>query len=180
MMHHRERPHDNCYWLVPGCVLAGEYPGDQHQATARRKLRGLLAAGVTYFLDLTEERDGLEPYRELLEEEARAAGVKAEYRSMPIRDVSVPHSREFMVEVLDAIDTAVQDGQCVYLHCWGGIGRTGLVAGCYLVRHGRSGEGALAELAENWKTVAKRNRHPETPQTHDQCEWVRTWEERRL
>ena len=21
------RPHDNCYWLLPGRMLAGEYPG---------------------------------------------------------------------------------------------------------------------------------------------------------
>jgi len=176
-MQHPERPHDNCYWLVPGSILAGEYPGDQLERTARRKLRELLAVGVTHFLDLTEERDGLEPYFHLLDEEAEAAGIAVAFRSMPLPDCSVPHSRAYLADVLDALDEAVEAGHCVYLHCWGGIGRTGLVAGCYLVRHGRSGEQALAELAGHWKTVAKRSRHPDTPQTPAQCDWVRTWEE---
>ena len=32
------------------------------------------------------------------------------------------------------------------MHCWGGVGRTGTTVGCWLVRHGRSGTEALAEL----------------------------------
>ena len=28
------------------------------------------------------------------------------------------------------------DGRKVYVHCWGGVGRTGTVVGCYLVRQG--------------------------------------------
>ena len=35
----------------------------------------------------------------------------------------------------------------VYVHCWGGIGRTGTVVGCWLVRHGMTGDEALAEFA---------------------------------
>ena len=31
----------------------------------------------------------------------------------------------------------------MYLHCWGGVGRTGTVVGCWLVRHGRTGDEAL-------------------------------------
>jgi len=34
----------------------------------------------------------------------------------------------------------------VYVHCLGGIGRTGTVVGCYLVRHGLPGEEALEHL----------------------------------
>ena len=51
-----------------------------------------------------------------------------------------------MNAVLDMLDTALQAGQAVYLHCWAGIGRTGTVVGCYLVRHGLTGEQALARL----------------------------------
>ena len=48
-----------------------------------------------------------------------------------------------MVEILDTIDTALSDGRNIYLHCYGGKGRTGVVVGCYLTRHGMSGSEAL-------------------------------------
>jgi len=40
-----------------------------------------------------------------------------------------------------------RDGHTVYVHCQGGMGRTGTVVGCYLVRHGMGGEDALEEIA---------------------------------
>ena len=65
---------------------------------------------------------------------------------MPIHDVSTPTQAQ-MARILDAIDAALAVGHAVYLHCYGGIGRTGTVVGCYLVRHGMDGEEALAEIA---------------------------------
>lgn len=47
-----------------------------------------------------------------------------------------------MRAILDAIDRAA--GSIVYVHCWGGHGRTGTVAGCYLVRHGQDTRQSLA------------------------------------
>ena len=40
-----------------------------------------------------------------------------------------------------------QRGQRAYVHCWGGIGRTGTLVGCYLVRRGMAGSDAIVELA---------------------------------
>ncbi|WP_374108489.1 hypothetical protein [Nostoc sp. XA010] len=34
---------------------------------------------------------------------------------------------------LPPIDRALNGQEKVYVHCWGGIGRTGIVVGCYLV-----------------------------------------------
>jgi protein-tyrosine phosphatase len=172
-----DRPHENCYWLEPGRLLAGEYPGHWDEETARQRLRNLLAAEITFFLDLTTPEDGLERYEPLLREEARAMGKDVVYRAMPLRDMSVPDTREPMRAILDLIDAALADGHRVYFHCWGGIGRTGTVAGCYLVRHGSSGPAALVRLAEHWRTVAKRGRYPETPQTLEQRKWVAEWTE---
>ena len=38
--------------------------------------------------------------------------------------------------MLDAIDDQLENGGNVYVHCWGGKGRTGTVVGCWLIRHG--------------------------------------------
>lgn len=169
------RPHPNCYWVQPGRFLAGEYPGDWTPTAARQKLRLLLEAGVTFFLDLTHPTDPLEPYTELLQEEAQQSPRPVCYQRMAILDRSVPPVAQ-MVQILDVIDEALTADHVVYVHCWGGVGRTGTVVGCHLVRQGHSGDDALATLARLWQTVEKRNRYPQSPETPAQVAMVRTWQ----
>lgn len=175
-------PYPNSYWVQPGRLLAGEYPGAFMPTVARRKLRLLLDAGVTFFLDLTHPADGLEPYDDLLRAEAKATPLPVTYRRMAIADRDVPSVAQ-MVETLNVIDEALAAGQVIYVHCWGGIGRTGTVVGCYLARHcdkaTGSGDVALAQLAELWQTVEKRDRHPRSPETLAQVQMVQTWTETR-
>ena len=166
------RPHPNCYWVEPGRLLAGEYPGASQAAVARQKLQQIVASGVTFFLDLTSPDDGLAPYADLL-----TTDFAVHYRRLAIPDYSVPSVAQ-MTQTLDVIDGALAAGQVVYLHCWGGVGRTGTVVGCHLVRHGSSGEAALAQIAHWWQTVEKRDRHPHSPETSAQRQMVRTWHER--
>lgn len=170
------RPHPNCYWVEPGRLLAGEYPGASYAEAARQKLQQIVAAGVTFFLDLTSPADRLAPYADLLADTAPAASAVVTYRRMAIPDYSVPSVAQ-MAQTLDVIDAALAASQVVYVHCWGGVGRTGTVIGCYLVRHGHSGEAALAQLAHWWQDVEKRERHPHSPETPAQLQMVRTWQE---
>lgn len=169
------RPIPNCYWVEPGRFLAGEYPAAREEADARGKMRQFLSAGVNFFLDLTRPGE-LRPYAPFLPEEARALGVEADYRRMPIRDFGIP-TRLMMASILDAIDDALASGRAVYVHCWGGVGRTGTVVGCYLARHGRSGPQALEELARLWRTMEKSAWCTVSPETDEQREFVLNWRE---
>ena len=58
-------------------------------------------------------------------------GISVTWERIPVRDVSVP-SKDGMVMILDRIDQALAQQRPVYVHCWGGKGRTGTVVGCYL------------------------------------------------
>ena len=127
-----ERPILDAYWVSPGRVLAGEYPGSVDLEDAWPKLRWLLETGVSAFVDLTESGE-LEPYLKVLAAEADRLGAAPEHQRRPIRDASTP-TVEAMTEILDAIDATVESGKVVYLHCMAGLGRTGVVVGCYLVR----------------------------------------------
>ena len=165
-------PVPDSYW-VQSNLLAGEYPGALDTDQARFKLRRFLWAGITFFLDLTEE-DELRPYAPLLLQEAAAQRINIEYRRVAIRDLSTP-SRATMVDILTTLDQALASGHIVYVHCWGGIGRTGTVVGCYLVRQGRSGPEALAEIArqragtpDGWRS---------SPETEAQRRMVLEWTE---
>ncbi len=167
-------PIPDSYWVTPH-FLSGEYPGSHHQDEARQKIQAFLQAGINFFLDLTEEVERnikLEPYQGLLMEEAAKSGQPVEYIRIPIRDVDVT-TPATMRQILDTIDVALAEGKTVYVHCWGGIGRTGTVTGCFMVRHGLSGEEAIRKIAElrkgtpdAWKTA---------PQTQAQRNMVLNW-----
>jgi protein-tyrosine phosphatase len=114
---------------------------------------------VGAFIDLTAaEEYGLAPYNRVLHE--LAPSVPWSRHAIP--DFGVPSVYE-LEQVLDALDEAVAGGLLPYVHCYGGIGRTGTVVGCYLVRHGRSGREALEQIAD-WRRgcVTGRRRSPET------------------
>lgn len=163
------RPIRHCYWVERGRLLAGEYPGAPDPAEARAKVARFEAAGVDVFVDLTGPADGLAPYADHLR--------RARHERFPIPDVSVPGSREQMRRILDCIDQHLAAGRRVYVHCWGGVGRTGLVVGCWLARHGHPGQAALDRLAELWSRCPKSRRRPRSPETAQQEAWVRNWRE---
>jgi len=164
-------PIPDSYCVEPGRLLAGEYPGARGRQEARQKLVQFLRARITFFVDLTEDGE-LKPYADLLAEEAGAVGVKVTYYRAPIPDLGTPTEAQ-VAEILDRIDSAIAAGERVYVHCWGGIGRTGTIVGCYLVRHGLSGEEALSEIARLRRGTPDAARP--SPETPEQCERVRQW-----
>jgi hypothetical protein len=163
------RPHDNCYWLLAGRLLAGEHPASDSEVPLEARLQAFQRSGFTHFIDLTGPAEAALVYVPL------PVGAQAVAReSFPIVDFGVPDVAG-MRRTLDAIDAALAAGYTVYLHCHAGAGRTGTVAGCLLVEHGFSPEEALELLQRKWVAVAKRNSHPDTPETAAQRSFVAAW-----
>jgi hypothetical protein len=163
------------YWVLFGKLLAGENPVRFDVELTRRRLHALLEAGFDTFIDLTES-DELPTYLALLNMEAEAAYRRVDYHRFPVLDRGLP-ARAEMIAILDALDEAIADGHKVYLHCWGGVGRTGTVVGCYLVRHGRTGQQAVDQLAAWWQDVPKRRYFPRSPETDEQVKFILDWHE---
>jgi protein-tyrosine phosphatase len=144
---------------------------DAGEQAMHQRVRRFLAIGMTAFVDLTEDHE-CAPYFSLF-----MAGVSEEtcppaYQRLPIRNWDVP-TPAMMTRILDTIDTALAQGQSVYVHCAGGIGRTGTVVGCYLVRHGMPGEAALAEIMRLRQVMP--NGGGLSPRREPQRQMVRTW-----
>ncbi len=78
-------PIENSYWVLPGKLLAGEYPRNIDDYSSRVKINALLYSQISIFIDLTEEHEKLKPYSDLL------TGLVSYYR-FPIQDVSIPES----------------------------------------------------------------------------------------
>jgi ADP-ribosylglycohydrolase len=169
-------PIGDAYWVEPGRLLAGAYPGTDDDEALRARLTRLLEAGIDCFLDLTEPGE-LAPYEQLLPGPYGRDAVV--YLRKPIRDHGLPAGVGQMVEILDELDAALAEGRRVYLHCRAGIGRTNVVVGCWLARRGHAGEAALERLNALWHSNPRSRSWPYVPETPAQQDFVRAWREAR-
>lgn len=169
-----KRPIPNSYWATP-LLLACEYPWCP--GVAKQKIEALLAAGVRTFIDLTEVNELL-AYGSYLSARAEAMGLTdIEYHRFPIADRSLPESIEYMRNILKVLKNNERRGRITAVHCRGGIGRTGMVIGCWLVESAIAcdGEEALRMIGKEWQTVEKCRRFPTSPETGPQFDFVRSW-----
>ena len=167
-------PLPNTYWVEPGRLLAGEYPATPSRADTLFRLNKLLGAGITCFIDLTEPGE-LPSYEALLPSAKAVSDLAVMYVRKPIRDHSIPDSREAMIEIHECLDRAFAAGHRVYLHCHAGVGRTGTVIGSYLVHRGMLPDAALDQLNSLWRFNARSKDWPQTPETDEQYEYVLNW-----
>jgi hypothetical protein len=161
------RPLPNSYWVIPRRLLAGEYPIGTDYSDARARLARFREAGINSFIDLTEKGE-LPEYRHLLP-------VHTQYQRSAIADTRVPASANQIFELLSNIHVAIEAKRCVYVHCRQGIGRTGLVIGCYLADGGGDGKRAIKELNQLWAQSARAASWPKVPQTAEQADYIRRW-----
>lgn len=87
-----------------------------------------------------------------------------EFDSFPIPDRQIPKSEAKWAEFLDEVTGDLSGGKNVVVHCRQGIGRSGLMAACLLVRKGIS-PGAAVEMISAAREVSV----PETPEQRD---WI--------
>lgn len=178
MEKNQKPPFDRSYWITPGKFLAGYYPGDRQKDLMQKKMSDLLACGVRCIINLMEpdevDHDGL-PFTDYAPVLKRIAdgGPPVACHRMPIRDLGIP-SRELMVQILNQIDDSLAMDRPVYVHCWGGRGRTGTVVGCWLARQGiAAGESVLIKIKELRRTDAKS--HWPSPEMPEQVQMVLSW-----
>ena len=161
------------YWVQPGHFLAGEYPGKNFPEQTHARLEFILSRGVNHIIDLTEAGE-LSPYTPSLLEVARQFKVEVIHQRLSIPDFSVP-SPTHMLAIQHAIRSAITQGRIIYVHCHGGLGRTGMVVACHLVDRGFSGIQALEELQRLRQTLPAKERSKASPETQAQRSFVLAW-----
>jgi protein-tyrosine phosphatase len=151
------------YWLReswPGKLAMSARPrGGDWLKDDIAKWREAGIDAVLSLLTADEERD-----LDLGDEGGEVGGQRMEFRSFPIPDRQVPRSEAELAEELERISRTLSNGKNVLVHCRQGIGRSGLVAACLLVKKGMS-PGAAVEAVSAARGLP-------VPETTEQRDWI--------
>ncbi|EFN57179.1 hypothetical protein CHLNCDRAFT_143577 [Chlorella variabilis] len=141
-------------WIIKGRLLAGAYPASLDDAETQRILTTLLELGVNTFVCLQAEfslhtpdaawrsGQGLRPYIKDAQQilirarETRSQRImqdKLDFLHLPIIDGNVT-SDVALSRLADDCCIRILRGERMYIHCWGGHGRTGTLVAVMLGR----------------------------------------------
>ena len=129
-----EHPFPDTYWADPGRFLAGPLPFVEDRAVVRERVAGLLELGIRTVIDLRTPVEEDPSIRTNLEKLA-SGDVDPMWFGAPLSNGSAPSVGQAQA-ILDLVDGSLARGRGVYLHCHGGLGRTGTLVACWWIRHG--------------------------------------------
>ena len=139
-------------------------------------MKALLAANIRSFVNLMEEDETnhagqpLMPYDDAVREYCREAFSCRH----PIKDLCFP-APAAMLAILDFIDRSLKLARSTYVHCWGGVGRTGTVVGCSLLRHRLATPEDFVRVLDTLRQQDRGKRQRVSPETAEQQWFVRHW-----
>lgn len=153
------------WWIIPGVVLGGEYPCDAKGSGD--KLESLLEFGVDTIVNLTHKDDNLTPYY------FSNRGLKGYALWVsPIPDGGVVALDSYK-QIVEEIKRQAEQGHVIYVHCWGGMGRTATVAGCLLAATTtHSPDDIFAQIDESRRKTSVKADRP-APENDQQRQIVR-------
>jgi protein-tyrosine phosphatase len=161
---------DNFSWVIPDKLAGSAIPDEAYAenstlfGSARTPgidLVDLYGRGIRLLVSLTDRAEDLGPH-------CRAAGLDWHY--YPITDFGIPHSIDSFDNLVATIIESMDRGRPVCVHCFAGIGRTGLVLGCTVGRY--------LQLPADRAIAAVRKNRPAI-ETREQDRFVRTYLESR-
>jgi hypothetical protein len=166
------------YWVIEGKFLAGAYPGSHNPDEHRDRIKGLWDAGMRTFVNLMEEEETdnnqrpFAPYVGALADFASQSGEEVMPQRFAVRDLGVP-TVEGMHAILHAIDHSLATERPVYLHCFGGVGRTGVTVCCWLLKHGLAQPHELIQVLTALRQADRTRSNRLAPENDSQIEFVR-------
>jgi ADP-ribosylglycohydrolase len=147
----------HAWWVDADRILAGEYPGSADPTQRDLKLALLADAGIATIVDLTRDDDQLASYGSHWESLGESRGRTLKRLHHPIRDLDVTTPERYDAILAD-IDAELAADRPVYVHCWGGVGRTGTVVGLVHVKRGADASAALEAISAARQGTRKAHR----------------------
>lgn len=172
-------PPEWTYWLSPNQVLCGCYPGAIDAQRTADRIDALVEVGVRTFINLMEadelnnEDDRFRSYVECARHVGRKRDVEVVCQRYPIPDFGIPTLTQ-VDEILNAIRFGVERG-VVYLHCWGGVGRTGTIACCWLLEQEVAERDTVFDVLAIFRQMDRVRGCRPSPETIQQRQFVEEW-----
>uniref|UniRef100_A0A6C0F341 Tyrosine specific protein phosphatases domain-containing protein n=1 Tax=viral metagenome TaxID=1070528 RepID=A0A6C0F341_9ZZZZ len=185
-------------WVVPGKLIAGAFPGYTDDIENTNSLIKILNCGVTKFVCMQEEYNVaikeedwrkncygktsvVRPYfadvQRIMENKVIHPTLSTDvfnvtFEHCPIKDCSTV-ADDIVFSLAKDLVKAIHDGEVVYLHCWGGHGRTGIMV-CLMLHlmYGLTANEAL-ERCQFLHDIRKMPIIVSSPQTFRQKDQVR-------
>ncbi|KAK9792072.1 hypothetical protein WJX73_007738 [Symbiochloris irregularis] len=169
-------------WLVPPRLLVGAYPSEWPGIGGQSNLEWVVRHGVNRIISLQAEMPAPPPYQAAATriDATRSEQNRWQYGKKPMTCVHVP-VQDFDVPTISQVQSLVTDmadwlcgGDVIYMHCMGGIGRTGTMCACILISlYSLPAQRALDHVQAAFDTRKGRGKSPET---EAQVQFVKDWE----
>ena len=127
------------------------------------ELRTLKLYGADTLVSLLEDSELTE--LELQAEPSICDELSIKFISFPIKDRSVPTDKQDFRNLVEQLNSELEQGRKIVIHCRMGIGRTGMLAAGVLMQRGFDANSAF-EFLSNVRTL-------NVPDTNEQAEWVK-------
>ena len=145
-----------------GAVWIGPRPSFEKLHSWANALKN---TGITHVVSLIEntevEHHGLETEGEVLKK------LSIGFTRFPVNDFNTPDAAKFL-QLIDDLSKRLSQGENLFLHCAGGVGRAGTTASCLLVKQGMSSDAAME--------LVSKQRGEKSPETDGQANFVRAFQ----
>jgi protein-tyrosine phosphatase len=131
----------------------------------RDEITGWQRAGIDTVVSLLEPHEVQE--LALKDEASLCAELGIEFLAFPIADRGTPRSLPDTLALVDRLVDRLRSDKGVGIHCRAGIGRSGLISACVLVRLG-------VPFAEVFSMLSRARKVP-VPDTSAQIDWVQRY-----
>jgi len=133
-----EGPTNSSNWVVKGLVLCGENPGSLDLVSHVSNMALLANVGITTFVclqqakELTRMKSYIDDYREQVSR-LSSTETSVSFLHFPIEDGGEADDDAQLLEFVKNLASHIEGGQQrLYIHCWAGRGRTGIVVAILL------------------------------------------------
>ena len=152
------------YEVIPGLLYAGECPWVMPLESSH--MNDLLELGIRDFITLRDDVNSTQ-----ISAITHALHSDISVLQFPIRDFSVPE-HTLLEQIVDILGEHITSHRITYVSCAKGLGRTGLVIGCFLADYYRISNEQALKLMNELRLHCNFQNEYDSPETQEQINFV--------